>query len=266
MRQIFSRSNFTIATGIILLFAVIILSPKNIYAIEVTTTKQESSTANSKTSPFCTNLATESAKVKANLSELSNKLTAAWTQQSTTKTTDWQKVDQQVSANRAAADTKLTDSLAKLTEKATNDTQKQAITDYADAINAALATRRNDIDTARTTFRSAVDGLLTTRQNTVLTQLNNFQSSVDTAIATATDACTTDPTSGVAVHKAYQDSLATARTTFQSNRLSDDKVKTELPQLTAVRDASFKAIDATFQASMNAAKTALQTALKNTSI
>lgn len=268
MRQIFNRSNFAIVTGIVLLFAVIILSPKDIYAIEANSPQAlaESNNAAIKTSPFCTNLATESAKVKANLTELSSKLSAAWVQQGATKTTDWQQVDQKVSANRAAADAKLIDSLTKLAEKATSDNQKQAITDYAAAVNAALTTRRNDTDNARITFRNAVNNLMASRQETVTAQLNTFIDSVDTAIATAKDVCTSDPTSGVATHKIYQDSLAEARTTFQNNRSGNDKIKTELTILSAARDDNFKTIDAAFKASMTAAKTTLQTTLNNTSI
>ncbi len=268
MRQIFSRSNFIIFVGIALLFVTVLFSPKDIYAVEVASPKAlaESSNAAAKTSPFCTNLATDSSKLKTNINNLVTKLTASWALQGSDKNAQWQQIDQKVAANRQAADTKLTDSLANLAEKATSDSQKQAITVYSVAVNAALMTRRNDTDTVRSTFRNAVDNLLTTRKDTVSAQLSKFQSAVYTAATTATDSCSADQTNGVSIHKTYQDSLTAARAAFQNDRSGDDKIKSELLKLTNSRNDSFKLIDTTFQASMTAARTALQDSLKNTSI
>lgn len=221
-----------------------------------------------KTSPFCTNLSTRVSSITSQVNNLSGKVAPAWAQQDEKLSSADQKVDQDVAAARQKADSDRDANFTKLEAKATTDAQKQAVQTYETAVKTAVTTRRGAYDAARQTFRTGVKDAVLARRSTVAAQISQFKASVNAAVASAQASCTSNPASGASVRTTLVSALKTARQTFQSNRKGDETVGSQVKQLAATRNDSFKAADQAFKASMVTARDALRQAFgsSNTSV
>ena len=263
MKPLSNLSKKVTAVASLMSITSLLAAPLSSYALAAGT---HTASTTPKTSPFCTNLSSEAGTITAKLGDLSGKVSAAWSQQDQKQTTQWQQVDKKVTADRQQADTKRKSNLTTLTTKATTDSQKQAIQTYETAVQNAVSVRRGAYDTARQTFRSSVQSAISGRRATVTIQLSTLQASVNAAISTAQSSCASDPNGGPTIRAALQTSLKSARETFRSDRKADEMVGTQVKQLAAKRDASFKATDQVFQTSLSTARQALKQAFGKSSL
>ena len=224
------------------------------------TTNPNSERSNQSTSQFCTNLVTESGFIKSKFGDLTTKLAQARSQQTLDMTNEWTKVDQLVSSDRLKADNSRAADFSKLESKATSVTEKQAVISYEKSINDAVSVRRAAFDSARLTYRSAVKNAITVKHNQITAQLTTFQNSVNSALSIAMASCANNPNGFSAIHATFQASMKSAHDVFQTERNSDNTVKSQVQQLTVIRDASFKSAEVAFEASHTAASTILQQA------
>ena len=212
------------------------------------------------TSPFCTTLPSKAAAITAQLTNLSNKVSQAWSQQDQKIAADELKVDQDVAADRAKADSDRAADFTKLEAKATTTAEQQAVKTYEAAVLSAVTTRRSAYDAARQAFRTGLKNAIAARRSTITSQLTAFQDSANAALGTAEASCSSDPSNGAVIRTTLQASLKSARETFQGDRKDDPTVGSQVQQLAATRKAAFTAADQALQASLSAARQALEQA------
>lgn len=146
---------------------------------------------------------------------------------------------------------------AELMNKATTDEQKQAVTTFQNIVEAAVKTRREDIDAAITQFQKDVNNLVSARQTAVDQAVEKYKNSVQTALSQAQSDCAAgaDPAT---VRTELKTSLETARTTLQTNRINIDKVSDGIETAITTRKAAVQAAWATFKTTLNEAKEKLK--------
>ncbi len=261
MRLVFNRSALIMPVTLGVAFISLIILPTNSFAVVEPVRETTAKTI----TPFCLNINKSTTEITGRMTELSNKLTQAWTNQDLQLTTKLQQIDTDVATRREQASVSLKENFTKLEAKATTDNQKMAVTTYKAAVSSAVSTRRAAYDSARQIFRDAVKAVTLTRRDEVSAQLTSFATTVDTAISTAKNTCTGNGKTGNAVHEAYQNSLKTAKNSFQEHRSSDEKIKGQIGALAATRDATFASTNVAFKASLELAKKDLQAAFDNSS-
>lgn len=224
------------------------------------------STSNTAGSAFCANLPAKITSTDTVITNMTSRVTTAWSQQDQKLAADQQKIDQGVATARAAADRTRTADFTQLQTKATTSSERAAVQTYITAVNAAVNTRRAAYDAARHTFRISLASAISTRRTTVAAQESAFQTAVTTAFNTAQAGCTANPSNGASLRTALINSLRAARQTFQTDRKDDATIGSQIQQFIAARKAAFQAADTAFETVLQAARQALQAAFGASSI
>lgn len=211
-------------------------------------------------SVFCTNIGNNTAKITSGITAAKDKVSTARNERATQLTANRAKWDQDLSANRSKADQDRQSSFAKLEAKATTDAQKAAVKTYESTVADAVTKRRAANDAARTAFRNAVDTAIASQKATIDAQATIFSSAVSTAVTTAQAACIANPANGPAIRTTLQNSLKTAKDTYNAARKSDGNLGEQIKQLAATRNEAIKTADTTLQATVKAAREALKAA------
>lgn len=210
-------------------------------------------------SSFCTNISAIVSKVNTSLTNLKNKMTDARNKQDQELATDRTNWDQEIQTNRSKADQLRQENFTELEAKAKTSTQLTAVKTYESAIMAALTARRMADDAARTTYRSGVDGVIAARRSAIDQQVTVYINAVDTAETTAQADCQATPDKGPSIRLTFQAALKSAREAYANDRKGDETIGSQVKQLAQTRDATFKADEATFLSSAQAARTTLKT-------
>lgn len=209
---------------------------------------------------FCSSLSKRATALDNRLSGLKNTVNAAWSTQTTKLATIESSVDKQVATIRATADKERQANFVKLEAKAKTPQEQSAVKTYESAVTAAVAAHRAAYDAARATFRSGLQSDIAARHNLFGSQVDGFVSAADSALSEAQSSCTTGGSSAAAVRTTLIANLKNARTTFVTERRSDNQISSQVQQLAASRDQAFKAADQTFKAALSSAATALKAA------
>jgi hypothetical protein len=264
-------SSFKISTKIItstiLSASLIILAPLNSLAVSnigPATNNQKPSTIPA-TSQFCNSFNVKANAVTARVSNLSGKLSQAWTRQDQKIASQQQQVNQKIAADRQQADATRAADFTKLEAKATTSVQKQAVQTYENAVNGAVTVRRASFDSARKDFRAGLQNIIDTNRNTVSSQLDSFSGAVNTAITNAEASCSGTSTTAATIRTTFQSAMKSAQGTYRNDRSGDVKIGTQVQALVATRDAAFNAAEQAFQTTIASARQTLIQAFANNS-
>lgn len=170
-----------------------------------------------------------------------------------------QKIDEKLDSLRDNGDAKRNANYDKLLEKATTDTQKQAVETFKTTIEKAVTDRRAAVDTALKTFRDGIAGITQTREQGLEDALNKMKTAVDTAFSQAEADCNAEvePTT---IRTNLQNALKAAKTQFETDRKALEQTKTQLETLKKTRDENIKAALDTFKETTKQATTTLKAA------
>jgi hypothetical protein len=257
MRQIYKSVFSYIKKTTVVLAALTMFLPLSVSALNSKNVNVNQDVKAPTTSPFCTNLPTETANINSKLSVLIANANQNWSTKNQKWQTIWTNVDQNVANERAKADATRQAEFTKLQAKAKNSSEQQAVTNYIDAVNNAVSIRRQAYDSARQTFRSSVEAAINARQSIVTQQFDTLQNTVNSAVSIAQASCTSDPSSGQSVHSLFQSTLRNAQATFQSDRKSDATIVSQVKSLAATRNNAFTDADQTFKNTITSARQTL---------
>lgn len=150
---------------------------------------------------------------------------------------------------------------AKLEEKATNETQKQAVATFKSAVENASNVRWSAIDAALQTFDSEVKSALVQRKSSVDAVINAYRSSISAATEKAEADCAAG-TEQKTVRATFQQEMKAARDKFQADKQTVEKVKGSLQtQRDNLKTATNKAMQ-DFKTAMEKARTDLKAAFQ----
>ena len=255
------KQSFKHITSLVSLSFAIALVPTLSFAIEAQPDNQQPTTTGGQSS-FCRSLSDITTKTSGEISSRSGKLSSTRDTADKERSSDRSSVDAKLMADRKTWETKRDENFSKLESLAKTPGQKAAVATYVKTIKNAIETRQMANDKAHTQYRTAVDALIAAHRSAVDTRVATFTNSVKTAVATAKATCATNPQTTAETFRA---SLKQARETFSAAKQEDAKLGPQIKALATTRDAAIKANNETMKQTVEAARTVLKTALKDTS-
>ncbi len=168
-----------------------------------------------------------------------------------------EKRDQQIAEERAKFDANLEQHIAKLKKRATTTEQTNAVIDFANTTQDALAARRAGVDESRQIFRTGVKSAITTRRAEIDKALSDFQAAVSTAINKASADCAAgvDPST---IRSDLRTAITAARDSLKADRLSVDRVGPVVKELAATRRSAVNQAKDTFRSAVDSARAKLK--------
>jgi hypothetical protein len=214
-------------------------------------------------SPFCTNLSTNTAKITARLTDLRTKaVTAANARDKAIadRQTAW---DQKIQDVHSKWDQKRTDNLDQLLAKAKDSAQRGAVQEYQRTITAAIQTRRDANDNIRIAYRDTVTQSLSENRTNLATDTDAFAQKLTAAKTAAEASCKATPAQGPAIRKTMTTALSDARKQFKSDRQDRVSAKFAISELVTTRNQAIKANDDAYIKTARTARDKLRTDTKN---
>jgi len=208
---------------------------------------------------FCTNLPNLTAQTTAKISTNEKNLEARQQQQTQVQERQTKRT-QQLGQIRTNGDQDRQAIYGQLMAKAETEEQKQAVTQFQNTIEAAVATRRTAVDSALQAYWTALNNALSTRQTAVFTARQNFSASVQAALNTASKECSSG-VSPVTARKNFQASLQTAKSQFATNRKDIDKIGPQVKTTVQARNTAVKKAMDDFKKTAEQARITLKAAL-----
>ncbi|MFA5991306.1 MAG: hypothetical protein WC794_03610 [Candidatus Doudnabacteria bacterium] len=245
---------------IVAVMAVSVLIPSVSFAV-LGTARIPTTTKVTTGTNFCTNLTAYSSQLTAKLTgggaDLKNKQEKNQLTLQERQTTREQKLTQTRDTENADRQVIYT----KLMAKATTEAQKQAVIQFQATVEAAVATRRTEVDAVRKAYWDGMASAMGGRQNSVDAARMQFTNTINTAVAAAQSACTagTDP---ITVRTQFNATVKAARGQFATDRKAIDKYGPQVKALVQTRNAAVKKAFDSFHTTMEQARTALKSALK----
>lgn len=204
----------------------------------------------------CTQVASLATKIQSQLVERQKKIEGKQNTNESELEARLQKRILELESKRKIWDAKRQENFAKLREKATTETQKQAVEQYITTVTQAIATRRTKNDLAISSFQQAVLGLKNETSSTVAQQSAGVAAKATAAVNEATAQCA----SGVDVTTIRADlksKLEKIRSEAKTQREATT-AKSEVEALSKIRRTAIAANNKEFSATV---KTARQTLL-----
>lgn len=165
--------------------------------------------------------------------------------------------DATVTKARDTANTVRDTEFGELQDKASTETQKQAVTLFVSTVKTAIATRRAAYDKARETFRNGVDTLVSSHKTQADGQVSNYRSMIVTAFTKAENSCSSGTAASDVVSTLKTD-LSNARKTFQDGRQADTDFSDQIKTLEKTRKNAIDAATKAFKETMEQARATLK--------
>lgn len=160
--------------------------------------------------------------------------------------TRWEGQDTRLESFRKQADTNRDKHYAKLEENAKTDEQKQAVTKFMTAVEAAVAARRDSVDKAVADFRAAITVAAAVRQTALQAAKKTFADSVKIAFSQAKTDCA-NKVSSETVRQNLRASLTAAKEKLQQDLQAVQKLRVDAEPLIAARQAAIEKAVADFK-------------------
>jgi hypothetical protein len=217
-------------------------------------------------SPFCANLSANSAKVATRLTELRTKAFAAADARDQAVSSRQAAWDQEIAAARANGDTKRAAAFDAMESKAAEGNQRGAVQEYERTINAAVSTRRQLNDDARSTYRDSMSKLITQSRTDLTTDIKAYEQKLTAAKTAAEASCNATPAQGATIRATLTQALKTARQTYKNDRQDRTPSKYAVSQLLQAHNDAMKANDKAYHQTATDARQKLRDAYNNQSI
>lgn len=220
------------------------------------------SNATNKQGLFCQNVDKWTSTIETRLADREAKVVAKVKERDTNVANRRAERDANLENKRDGWDTNRAERYANLEAKATTEEQKQAVMDFEDTIDTAVAVRRAAIDGAITTFRGEVNKLVAARRQAVSAAVNTFKSAVAAAGTKAKEDCS-NSVAAATVRQNYRAALKAARDKFQADKQAIDKIGTQMQALAQTRNAAVKQAVDSFVSTLQAAIAQLKLVFNN---
>lgn len=161
--------------------------------------------------------------------------------------------------NRLRWDENREEHLTKLEERAADDSQKQAVAVFREAVNTAVTTRRAATDIAKQTFRDSLHQLVASRQVAVDNLITTYQQAIQTAFERAKIDCAAN-VEPASVRENLKNDLKEAQDKFHGDRQAIDNVGEQIQPLIDARKAAVELALQDFKSAVETAKQTLKAA------
>jgi len=152
--------------------------------------------------------------------------------------------DQRYEEKKAKWDANRVNHFAKLDERAGTDEQKEVITEFQQAVKAAIEIRRDAVYTAIQEFRQGLEDAKIARKEFIDEAVIAFRISSEAAIEKAETDCEQEGVDSKAVQETLRNELKTIKEEYINTRQEIEKINTDMEALiTAKREAIEKAQD-----------------------
>ncbi len=169
-----------------------------------------------------------------------------------------QERDQRYEEKKAKWDANRAEHFAKLDEKAGTDEQKEVITEFQQAVTAAIRIRRDAVNTAIEEFRQGVEDAKIARKGSIDEAIIAFRASSEAAIEEAKIDCEKDDPDSKEIQQTLRNKLKATKQEYISARQGAEKIDIDMEALiTAKREAIEEAQDA-FKQALEDAKVAFK--------
>ena len=206
---------------------------------------------------FCSSIDEVSGKIMKNTTLRETRYASSETEKQNTLADTLAKRDAAKLETRGAWDNSRDEVFANLKARTNNAKEVRAVDAFQKSIDAAVATRRQSIDTALDVFRSGVDKTLINRKSEVEDAMKAFRATTDTALSDAKVSCASG-TPSTKARQSYITDLTDGKQVFlsavQTALKSDDTMK----KLVNTRDESIEAANTAFKKALNQAEIELK--------
>lgn len=209
---------------------------------------------------FCTLLTSHVGSVMSKMGDMGAKLDERRLERDARLASRETERQQKVTDLRAKADSRRAELLAKLEDKATTDAQRQALSAFQSAVNAAVTARRAAIDAANEAFRTGLHAAIADRKAKADAAVKAFK----TAITAALNKAKADCAAGVdaaTVRANLRTATQAALEKLKSDRQAIDKLGDTVKGLVDARRAAHDKAMADFKAAMEKARADLKAAM-----
>ncbi len=210
------------------------------------------------TGTFCTTgLATLKTKLLSEFDKRKSEREAKRDEVGTKRSSDRSTWETKINAAREVANTKRDAEFSALENKATTDTQKQAVALFVSTVKTAITTRRAAYDKARKAFQDGVDALVNSHKTQADSQVASYRAAVVTAFTKAETSCAAD-TTVLDIISTLKTDLANARKTFQDGRQADTDFSGQIKTLEKTRKSAIEAATKAFKETVEQARSTLK--------
>ena len=219
-----------------------------------TTQRQEAAVGSAN---FCSLIDVLSERIMKEIILRETRYAAAETQKQNTLADTLAKRDAMKLEARNAWDSSRDEIFFNLRARANTPLEQNAVDVFEKSIDAAVALRRKNIDTALDTFKTGVDKALSSRKSGVEDAIKAFRDTTDTALVNAKTSCASG-TPSLDVREAYVSDLTDGKREFLSAVQAAQKSDGTMIKLVNDKDASIEGANNLFKKALNQAQKELK--------
>lgn len=208
---------------------------------------------------FCALLSTISSKIDQKLIDSTSKLETKRTEISNKISSYQSERDAKLAEKHAKWKDNRAEHFTKLEARAETDEQKQAVTMFTEAVNAAIAVRQEALRTAIQDFRDGINEVIVSRKSSVRAIVDALRNSIKSAIKKAESDCGSDVDQRT-VMETLRAELKAARENFVSARKEIPKLATSKELLVTTRKEAIKEANEVFKAAVEQERANLKAA------
>lgn len=171
--------------------------------------------------------------------------------------------DAALSKSRGQLESRREAAFSRMDEVASAPAQKEAVTAFRAAVQAAIGARQAALDKALQEFRTGLDKARADRQAAVDAAVGDFAKAVKAAEEKAKADCALKDADSEVVRAAMRTSIETARQTMKDGVRGAEKLGEQVPALAQVRQAAFEKALNDYRQAINDAKTQFKSAVSS---
>lgn len=163
--------------------------------------------------------------------------------------------------SRTEADTKRTLNWTKMTERAKNDVEKEAVKNYQVAVQQAITARRSDIDRTVEEYRVGLTKTLKDHYDSIYKAIDIFEKSIDAYLESAKKDCEIKLIESEKINSTLDEQISESQKILQE-ALDKADVTKDLELIKEARDKNIEAIEVIYKTNTDKAREDLIVTLK----
>jgi hypothetical protein len=209
---------------------------------------------------FCSQLAAKRTTILDRLTTAETRVSTKHTDRNATRDARFTNRDTVRADHRQTKDADMLAKIAQIRTAHPDAADQAAIDTFETTLENAITTRRTAVDSAVTTFRTSVQSAVGGNQSDVTTIMATLRASVTTALDNAQSACDSG-TDAATVRTNLRTAIESAKTTAKNARTALAGAQGQIGALVTARQQAIDTAQATFQNTVDAARTTLKAAL-----
>jgi len=209
---------------------------------------------------FCSQLSVTEARLNSGIKSKLDKISSERTTHINTMAKRFDKHSQKLIEDREQWDKNRREHYVKLEEKATTDSQKQAVKDFEETVDAAVAKRRATVDSAIAAFRNTINSQVSGRTGSLDNLITSYEAALSDAKISAKQNCA-NPATVASAHQTFRGQLELARKNLQEGKSGVDKIGNAVSVAADVKRKTIGDAISEFRTTLSRARDSLKIAL-----